>query len=250
MIITWIRSILFFIFLLAFTPPYAIACFIVFPFMSASKRYDFVRGWNVTVLKMVKWMCGITYEVKGMEHMTAMLNEPVILLSKHQSAWETIAFMVIFPKQLCYVFKRELLFVPFFGWALGMLRMIHIDRSNTAKASNSIARQGKERLNDGCWIIIHPEGTRTPVGKHTTYRKGGARLAVATAAKVIPIAHNAGHAWPRNSFLKFPKKITVSIGPFIETANKSADDVHKETENWIETEMRVIDAPAYKNKHK
>jgi len=245
MFITWIRSVFFFIFLLVFTPPFAIACFTVFPFMSASKRYDFVRGWNVTVLTMAKWICGISYEVKGIEHMTAMLDQPVILLSKHQSAWETIAFIAIFPKQLCYVFKRELLFVPFFGWALGMLRMIHIDRSNSTKASNSIARQGKQRLKDGCWIVIHPEGTRTSVGQHKAYRKGGARLAVATGAKVIPIAHNAGHAWPRNSFLKFPKKITVSVGPFIETNNKSADAVHKEMESWIEAEMRIIDPASY-----
>jgi 1-acyl-sn-glycerol-3-phosphate acyltransferase len=240
-----LRSILFFVFLLVMTPFYALACFTVFPFMSAAKRYDFVRGWNVTVLAVAKVLCDIKYEIKGMEHMTAMLDQPVILLSKHQSAWETIAFMAIFPKQLCYVFKRELLFVPFFGWALGMLRMIHIDRSKSSAASNSIARQGKERLAQGCWIIIHPEGTRTPVGKHLTYRKGGARLAVATGASVIPIAHNAGHVWPRNSFLKFPGTVTVSIGEAISTVGKTADEVHKEMENWIEFEMHVIDAKAY-----
>jgi len=242
----WLRSILFFIFLIILTPFYAIACFIVFPFMSASKRYDFVRGWNVAVVWAAKKLCGIQYEIKGMENMLAVLDQPIILLAKHQSAWETIAFMVLFPKQLCYVFKRELLFVPFFGWALGMLRMIHIDRSKSSAASNSIAKQGKERLAQGCWIIIHPEGTRTPVGKHLTYRKGGARLAVATGAAVLPIAHNAGHVWPRNSFLKYPGKVTVSIGPTIPTIERSADDVHAEMERWIESEMRVIDPNSYR----
>lgn len=240
-----IRSILFFAFLVFMTPFYALACFAVFPFVSAEKRYNFVRGWNVCVVFVAKHLCGIEYKITGMENMISMLNEPVILLAKHQSAWETIAFMAIFPKQLCYVFKRELLFVPFFGWALGMLRMIHIDRSKSAAASNSIARQGKKYLSEGCWIIIHPEGTRTPVGKHLPYRKGGARLAVATGAHIIPIAHNAGHVWPRNSFLKFPGIVTISIGKPISTINRSADEVHREMESWIESEMRIIDSSAY-----
>lgn len=241
-----IRSILFFAFLVVMTPFYALACFAVFPFVSAAKRYDFVRGWNVTVVFVAKHLCGIHYKIIGLENMNAMLNEPVILLAKHQSAWETIAFMALFPKQLCYVFKRELLFVPFFGWALGMLRMIHINRSKSTAASNSIAKQGKKYLAQGCWIIIHPEGTRTPIGKHLPYRKGGARLAVATGAQVIPIAHNAGHVWPRNSFLKFPGVVTVSIGKPIATLNKTADEVHREMEDWIEAEMRVIDPESYK----
>jgi 1-acyl-sn-glycerol-3-phosphate acyltransferase len=181
-----------------------------------------------------------------MENMTSNLDKQVIVLSKHQSAWETIAFLAILPKQLCYVFKRELLFVPFFGWALGMLRMIHIDRSKSSAASNSIAKQGKERLAQGCWIIIHPEGTRAPVGKNIPYRKGGARLAVATNALVIPIAHNAGTVWPRNSFLKYPGTVTVSIGPVIPTEGRTSDEVHQEMEKWIETEMRVIDPSSYK----
>ena len=242
----WLRSILFFAFLVVFTPPYAIACFIVFPFMSAAKRYDFVRGWNVAVLAVARVLCGIRYEIRGMENMTSNLDQQVIVLSKHQSAWETIAFLAILPKQLCYVFKRELLFVPFFGWALGMLRMIHIDRSKSSAASNSIAKQGKERLAQGCWIIIHPEGTRAPVGKNIPYRKGGARLAVATNALVIPIAHNAGTVWPRNSFLKYPGTVTVSIGPVIPTEGRTSDEVHQEMEKWIETEMRVIDPGSYK----
>ena len=134
---------------------------------------------------------------------------------------------------------------PFFGWALALLRMIHINRSNKAAASQSIAGQGKKYLGQGLWIIIFPEGTRTKVGAHTLYRKGGARLASATKAWVIPIAHNAGQCWPRNSFLKSPGTITVSIGEPMNTATMSAEEVHQKTVSWIESEMRVIDPQAY-----
>ena len=231
--------------MLVFTPAYAVMCIVAFPLISAEKRYELTKGWNITITYLAKNICGIEYEILGMENLQAMIDKPVILLSKHQSAWETIAFIALIPKQLCFVFKRELLWIPFFGWALALLRMIHINRSNKAAASQSIAGQGKKYLGQGLWIIIFPEGTRTKVGAHTLYRKGGARLASATKAWVIPIAHNAGHVWPRNSFLKYPGKVTISIGPAISSENKSAEQLHQETEKWIETEMRVIDAPAY-----
>ncbi len=243
---TLLRSIALFICMLVFTPFWATLCFLAFPFMSAAKRYELARVWNKVVVFLAEKICGIQYEVRGMENIQTMLDQPVILLSKHQSAWETIAFLAFMPKQLCFVFKRELLWIPFFGWALGLLRMIHIDRSKGAAASLSITSQGKKYLAQGLWIIIFPEGTRTPVGAQTTYLKGGARLASATNAWVIPVAHNAGHFWPKNSFLKHPGKIIVSIGPAISSADKSAGQVHQATEDWIEAEMRVIDAPAYK----
>ena len=240
-----IKSTLFFLSMLVITPVYAVMCIVVFPLISAEKRYDLTKGWNITMTYLAKNICGIEYEILGMDNIKTMLDKPVILLSKHQSAWETIAFIALIPKQLCFVFKRELLWIPFFGWALALLRMIHINRSNKAAASQSIAGQGKKYLGQGLWIIIFPEGTRTKVGAHTLYRKGGARLASATKAWVIPIAHNAGHVWPRNSFLKYPGKVTISIGPAISSENKTAEQLHQETEKWIEAEMRVIDAPAY-----
>ncbi|MFM8761565.1 MAG: lysophospholipid acyltransferase family protein [Polynucleobacter victoriensis] len=240
-----IKSSLFFLFMLVFTPAYAVMCIVIFPLISAEKRYELTKGWNITMTYLAKKICGIEYEILGMDNLKAMLDKPVIILSKHQSAWETISFIALIPKQLCFVFKRELLWIPFFGWALALLRMIHINRSNKAAASQSIAGQGKKYLGQGLWIIIFPEGTRTKVGANTLYRKGGARLASATKAWVIPIAHNAGHVWPRNSFLKYPGKVTISIGPAISSENKSAEQLHQETEKWIEAEMRVIDAPAY-----
>ena len=241
----YIRSALFFLFLICFTILYALSCFVVNPFLSISARYNYVRGWSFGVIKALQWICGVHYKIIGMENMTSMLNEPVILMSKHQSAWETIAYISLFPKQLCYVFKKELLMIPFFGWAMAMLRMIHIDRSQRDKASIAVAKQGNQRLSEGCWIIIYPEGTRAAVGQQIPYRKGGARLAVDTGANVIPIAHNAGTCWPKNSFLKYPGSITISIGPAMSTIDKNPSVVIREIESWIEQEMRQIDPTSY-----
>jgi len=168
-----------------------------------------------------------------------------VVLSKHQSAYETIAYIALLPKQLCFVFKRELLWIPFFGWALALLKMIHINRASKETAALSVASQGRKRLSEGKWILMFPEGTRTPVGSHKPYRKGGARLASATGATVVPIAHNAGRFWPRNSFMKYPGTVIFSIGPAIASAGKSGDQLHQEVETWIEAEMRKIDPSAY-----
>jgi len=240
-----LRSGIFFIALVIYTILYSSSCFVVFPFLSLTNRYNYVRGWSAGILWFLKVICNITYDIRGMQNVIINQDKPVILLSKHQSAWETIAYISLFPKQLCYVFKKELLKIPFFGWAMAMLRMIHIDRSQRDKAAIAVAEQGKVRLSEGCWIIIYPEGTRVPVGKQIVYQKGGARLAVNTQANVIPIAHNAGHVWPKNSFLKYPGVVTLSIGPLITTADKNPSLVLKEVEAWIEAEMRLIDPSSY-----
>ncbi|MBY4898896.1 1-acyl-sn-glycerol-3-phosphate acyltransferase [Cupriavidus sp. AU9028] len=243
----FIRSLLFALFLLVWTPPYACACFIAFPFMNAEGRYRFVRGWPRTVIAGARLICGIDYRIEGHEHLDAVLDKPVVLLSKHQSAWETVALVATMPKPLCFVFKRELLFVPFFGWALGMLRMVHIDRKDGSRAFASAVRQGRQRLAEGAWIIMFPEGTRTPSGlENPRYKSGGARLAVETGALVVPIAINSGRLWPRNSFLKYPGTITISIGPAISPANKVADQLNQEVARWIERDMRRIDPDSYR----
>ena len=177
--------------------------------------------------------------------MRAVLDQPVVILSKHQSAYETIAYIALLPKQLCLVFKRELLWIPFFGWALALLKMIHINRANKQTAALSVASQGRKRLGEGKWIILFPEGTRTPRGSTKPYRKGGARLASATGALVIPIAHNAGICWQKNSFLKNPGTVIFSIGPAITSEGKSGEELQQEVEGWIEAEMRAIDPSAY-----
>jgi 1-acyl-sn-glycerol-3-phosphate acyltransferase len=243
----YLRSTLFALFLLVFTPIWAIICLAVFPFMRSETRYRFVSGWNKTVLWVLKWLCGIHYEIRGMEYMLGALDKPIIILSKHQSAWETIAYIALFPKQLCYVFKRELLWIPFFGWVMAALKMIHINRDNRETAALSVASQGRARLKEGKWIMLFPEGTRTAVGSHKPYLKGGARLATATGAAVIPVAHNAGRVWPRNRFLKYPGLVIISIGPVIASEGKTGGQLNSAVESWIETEMRAIDPSAYED---
>jgi len=129
----FLRSLCFFMCLAVFTVLYAFSCFLIYPFMSTSARYTYIRGWSHGALWLLQLFCAVRYEMRGMSNMLAVLDKPIILLSKHQSAWETIAYIALFPKQLCYVFKKELLYIPFFGWTLGMLRMIHIDRQQRDK---------------------------------------------------------------------------------------------------------------------
>lgn len=238
----FVRSLLLLVYFAVFTVPYATACFIAFPFMRADRRYWMAVGWCRTTIFVTRWLNGIRYRVQGMENLP---DGPAVLLSKHQSAWETVAFPAVMPRPLCYVFKRELLYVPFFGWALGMLKMVHIDRKEGKHAFDSVTRQGKQRMSEGAWVIMFPEGTRTPVGKQGKYKTGGARFAIATGAPVVPIAHNAGRVWPRNSFYKYPGIVTVSIGQPIDTAGLTADEVNTRVEAWIEAEMRRIDPAAY-----
>jgi len=239
----FIRSLLLLIYFVLFTVPYAIACFIAFPFMRADKRYWMAAGWCRVTLIVARWLNGIRYTIQGMENLP---DGPAVLLSKHQSAWETLAFPALMPRPLCYVFKRELLYVPFFGWALGLLKMVHIDRKEGKYAFESVIRQGKARMAEGAWVIMFPEGTRTPTGKQGKYKTGGARFAIATGAPVVPIAHNAGRVWPRNSFLKYAGIVTVSIGKPIQTTGLTPDEVNTRVEQWIEAEMRRIDPAAYR----
>jgi 1-acyl-sn-glycerol-3-phosphate acyltransferase len=242
---TFIRSTIFALCLLVITPIWSVLCIAAFPFISPENRYRLIGFWNKIVIWLLWHVCDIHYEIRGMEHLYAVLDQPVVILSKHQSAYETIAYIALLPKQLCFVFKRELLWIPFFGWALALLKMIHIDRANKQTAALSVASQGRKRLAEGKWITLFPEGTRTPRGSTKPYRKGGARLAIATGALVIPIAHNAGSVWPKNSFLKRPGTVIFSIGPAIISEGKSGDVLQQEVEGWIESEMRVIDPSAY-----
>ena len=241
-LIRFIRSLLLFLYFIVFTVPYATACFVAFPFLNADRRYWMAVGWCRSTLCVVRYLNGIRYRIEGAEHLP---DGPAVLLSKHQSAWETLAFPAIMPRPLCYVFKRELLYVPFFGWALGMLKMVHIDRKEGKYAFASVVKQGRLRMSEGAWVIMFPEGTRTSVGKQGKYKTGGARFAIDAGAPVVPIAHNAGHVWPRNSFIKYAGTVTVSIGKPIDSTGLTPDELNTRVETWIETEMRRIDPGAY-----
>lgn len=241
----YLRSLLFYLYLVSITLFGAVFCVLITPLTSVSQRYNIVRSWSYLNLLMLDLICKIQYQVLGMEHIQECGSQPMILLSKHQSAWETIVYPYIFPKTLCFVSKRELLWLPFFGWALASLKMITINRGDRETARAAVAIQGRERLAQGQWIAIFPEGTRTPVGSYRPYRKGGFRLALATGTDIIPVAQNAGNVWPRNSFLKYPGMVTVSIGHAISVKDKSEEQIQTEVEAWIEGEMHRIDPSAY-----
>ena len=215
----------------------------------------FVRGDPVYRL-CVSWLrlsifgagliCGVRYRMLGLDNLErANTAGPVVLLPKHQSTWETFAFPGLMPHPLCYVFKRELLLIPFFGWSIGRLDMIHIDRSKRAEAWNKVAEQGQRFMARGMWVIMFPEGTRTTRGSQGVYKAGGTRLAVTTGASVLPIAVTSARCWPRKSFMLRPGVIDVSIGPLISSKGRQPDELMREVETWIETEMRRLDPEAY-----
>ena len=240
----FLRSLLFVSLVIIATVIWAIACFFFAP-LPYNKRYYMTARWNMLVVWMAKVICGIRYEVKGLENLP---DAPVILLSKHQSAWETIFYLWFMPRPLVYVFKKELTYIPFFGWGIALLRMIPIDRSKGKDAFAQVVEQGRRRLADGQWVIMFPEGTRIPVGEKGKYKGGGARLAVETNTPVVPIAMNAGECWPKNSFVKKPGLITVSIGKPLPPDGLNPVELMQQVENWIESEMRVISPQVYSKK--
>ena len=199
-------------------------------------------GWAIGGARV---LLGIQTRVTGFENLPTGETSPAILLVKHQSTLETFLMPTLMPHPLAYVFKKELLYVPFFGWAMGRLDMIHIDRSQRAQAFNKVVEQGKGLLAQGIWIIMFPEGTRIARGRRGTYRTGGTRLAVETGAPVIPIAVSSAKCWPRRAFIKSAGIVDVSIGKPIPSIGRQPDELMKEVEEWIEAEMRRLDPEAY-----
>lgn len=233
-----LRSALFALFQAVITPFFSALALACFP-LSAAARYRVITTWSRWMVAGAEVICGIRYRVLGIEHVPPA---PFIVLSKHQSAWETLAFQVIFPRQV-WVVKRELLWVPFFGWGLAMLRPIAIDRGSATRALGQLLEQGRERLAQGLCIVIFPEGTRVAPGARGHYRAGGAWLAVKTATPVLPVAHNAGELWPRNAWIKRPGVVTVSIGEPIHPGQMTPDELNRRVEEWIEGEVRRIGSP-------
>ena len=232
---TLLRSSLFALALILITPPYALVALATFP-LPPMARYRIISGWSRLVIFLAKAILGIVWRVEGRENLP---SRPSVILSKHQSAWETLAFQQIFPPQV-HVLKRELLWVPFFGWGLALMSPIAIDRSRGFAALRSIARRGRERLEQGFWVVIFPEGTRVRPGERRDYQLGGAWLAAASGAPIVPVAHNAGLVWPRNAFLKRPGTVTVRIGPPIETVNRDPKAINALVETWIEEQQKAL----------
>ncbi len=231
----FLRSLVFVIAQIIFTPPYAIIAIATFP-LPRLARYRVISGWSHAMIWLAKTVLGIHYRVIGRENLP---RTPAVILSKHQSAWETIAFQVIFPPQV-WVLKRELLWIPFFGWGLALTSPIAIDRSSGARALRRMAELGRERLAQGFWIAIFPEGTRVQPGKKGRYHPGGAWLAVNCGAPVVPVAHNAGLLWGRGAFLKRPGTVTVEIGAVIDSSAYTPESLNAAVEDWIEERMAAL----------
>ena len=210
---------------------------VFFFFTPSSFRLKIARLWSHANNFLLKIFCGIDFKVEGKENLRKV--ETAIILSKHQSTWETLALHSFTPF-VRWVFKRELMRIPIFGWALALTDPIAINRGAGRVAIKQLIDEGTKKLNDGKWMVLFPEGTRTQPGKTHKYKIGGALLAEKSGYPVIPIAHNAGEFWPRHSFIKWPGTISVVIGPAIETKGRSADEINKDVFEWIETTMKKI----------
>ncbi len=214
--------------------------------VGSAKRYRIASAWlGLVSLHAGRVILGIETRITGLENLPQGEKTPAVLLVKHQSAFEAFLMPAIMPHPLAYVFKKELLYVPFFGWAIGLLDMIHIDRSLRTQAFKKVVAQGKERLEQGSWIIMFPEGTRVPRGQKGVYESSGTRLAVQTGAPVVPIAVTSGACWPAKAFLKYPGVVHVSIGKPIPSEGRHHRELMQEVEAWIEAEMHRLDPDAY-----
>jgi len=237
-----VRSAIFVVFLAATVVPYALAVMLLSIFVRGTRLYWFTIGWLRLAIWGARVICGVRARLHGFENLP---DSAVILLPKHQSTWETFAFPGLMPHPLCYVFKRELLHIPFFGWAMARLDMIHIDRSRRAEAWSRVAEQGRRFMAQGNWVIMFPEGTRIPRGGQGVYKSGGTRLAVTTGTPVVPIAVTSARCWPRKRFVLTPGVIDVSVGKPIPSVGRESDELMREVESWIEGEMRRLDPQAY-----
>jgi len=224
-----LRSLLFYIGQIISTILIAPIGVIAFP-LDFKKRYYLITRWAVFNLWWLKLCCNVRYEIVGIDNIP---EKPCVVMCKHQSAFETLALQRIFIPQI-WVLKKELLQIPIYGWGLASMQPIAINRDSTIKSFKQIADQGYERLKKGYWVVIFPEGTRVAPNKKKKYLPGGGMLAEKSGAQVVPIAHNAGRLWPRNSMIKKPGLITIKIGPVIKSENKSAKEITNEVENWIE----------------
>lgn len=218
---------------------YAPLVLLMFP-IPPLPRYRLIRLWGRFNVWWLRLTCGISYEVEGMENLPA---RPAVIMAKHQSTWETLAFEFLFPPHV-WVLKRELLWVPLFGWAMAMSLPIAIDRRSGKKAVQQVIEQGAQRLRDGFWVMVFPEGTRVAPGERRRFGIGGAALAQASGTPVVPVAHNAGSVWPRRQFLKRPGHVRVVIGRPIESADRTAEDVRREAERWVHDTTASLEAGA------
>ena len=228
-----IRTLLFYVGYLLYLAFHGTLVFLIAPFLPARAKFEFITWWAKFNVLWLRFTCGITYTVEGKEN----IQTPVgVVMSKHQSGWETFFLQSLFKPQTT-VIKKELLWIPIFGQAIRLLNPIVVDRSQKTAALKDLIKQGTERLSQGYWVVLFPEGTRVHPGEYAEYSSGGAMLAAKANAKVIPVAHNSGEFWRAHGFLKYPGEIKVVIGPAIETEGKKPKQITKEVQSWIESTM-------------
>jgi 1-acyl-sn-glycerol-3-phosphate acyltransferase len=213
---------------------YAIGMLLVAPFLEYPARYRLLMGWNRLAVGMAKWICGVDYRVRGMEHLP---DRPCVVIANHQSAWETIFLATLFP-QLCILLKRELLSIPFFGWALRLLRPIAIDRGNPRAALKQLVEQGAARLALGTSVLVFPEGTRVQQGESLRFTRGAAQLAIRAGVELVCVAHDAGKCWPGGRFAKTPGVINVVIGQPLSSRGAGAAQLTATAQAWVEARLR------------
>lgn len=245
-VLAFFRSVLHMLWMLVTVVPWAIVMVVASIRLRGTDLWWLAVRWLGWMITGARLLLGIKVRVSGMENLPDGATSPAILLVKHQSTFETFLLPTLMPHPLAYVFKRELLQVPFFGWAMGRLDMIHIDRRHQTKAFGKVVAQGKKLLARGIWIIMFPEGTRIARGHKGVYKSGGTRLAIETGAPVIPIAVSSAKCWPRRAFIKMPGTVDVSIGKPIPSAGRKPDELMREVEAWIEAEMHRLDPQAYR----
>lgn len=235
-----LRSVLFYVGLFPPTVLFSIIGVLIMP-LPRKFRYQVIVRWTRFTVWWLRVSCGLSWRLTGAENIPAA---PFVILCKHQSAWETLTLQLIFPPQ-CQVLKRELLRVPFFGWGLASLNPIAIDRGAGTKALRTVLQAGKERLRDGWCVLLFPEGTRVPPGRRGRYSQSGAALALQAQCPIVPVAHNAGLFWPKNSLMKRPGVVDIVVGPVIEPAGRTAAELTRTVEEWIEDTQQTLLPPTF-----
>ena len=231
----WLRSFLFQVYFYVSVCVFALGCVLGSPF-GYRLIFGIARTWARSMLFVGKHLCGLDYVVEGRENIP---DEPSVIMIKHTTVFETYAQLAIFPPQT-WVLKRELLWIPLFGWGLAAMRPIAINRGAGHTAVNQVIEQGRKRLEDGIWVTIFPEGTRMPLGQTKRYGISGAALACAAQVPVVPVAHNAGDLWPRRGLKKEPGLIRVCIGPPILPGDTPPKELNLKVQDWVESRMREI----------
>ena len=241
-----IRSILHLLWMIVTVIPWATFVVTASLFIRSTTMYWWCAGWLRVAVRGGNVILGIENRITGMDNLPQGRTSAAVLLVKHQSTWETLCMPTIMPHPLAYVFKKELLYIPFFGWAMARMDMIHIDRSQRTQAFSKVVAQGKRLMATGTWVIMFPEGTRIARGEKGVYKSGGTRLAIETGAPVVPIAVTSAKCWPRKAFIKTPGVVDISIGPAISSVGRKPDELMREVEAWIEAEMHRLDPDAYR----